>query len=77
MSNSKENRRLPRSMRKHLRNEKARLRRELPADEAERAIERLSRGPRRGAEVVAVSPKQPDRPKSPKTEEKPVPVGVE
>lgn len=37
----------PRSVRKHLRRRKAELRRELPSQEAEKAIRRLR--PRRGA----------------------------
>lgn len=36
-------RKLPRSIRKHLRNEKARIRRELGADDARRTIEQLVR----------------------------------
>jgi len=39
--------RLPRSVRKHLRNRKAVLRRELPVKEAKQAIEQLVRGFRR------------------------------
>jgi hypothetical protein len=47
VSTNRPNRRLPRSLRKYLRNEKARLRRQLPAEEARRAVEQLLRGLRR------------------------------
>jgi hypothetical protein len=49
MSTARNTRRLPRSLRKHIRTEKARFRNTLPAEEAERAIERLVKRLRRAA----------------------------
>ena len=46
-TSSKSEKSLPRSVRKHLRQQKAILRRTLPREEADKAIEQLVRGFRR------------------------------
>ncbi|HET6278530.1 MAG TPA: hypothetical protein VFG08_07090 [Candidatus Polarisedimenticolia bacterium] len=56
MNADRNNRRLPHSIRKRIRLEKARLRRELPAAEAKRAIEQLVRRYRRGGEPTPATP---------------------
>ncbi|HXV77048.1 MAG TPA: hypothetical protein VD788_12095 [Candidatus Polarisedimenticolaceae bacterium] len=53
MSTARTDRPLPHSLRKHLRLEKARLRRELPPEAAQRAIEQLERSLRRAGEAKA------------------------
>ena len=53
MSTTTKVKRLPQSVRKHVRREKARLRATLPPAEAAQAIERLMRGLRQGTTAEA------------------------
>lgn len=55
MSANRQPTRLPRSIRKYLRKEKARLRRQLPVEEASRAVAQLMRGLRRGEPPAVVT----------------------